>query len=489
MFSRSLLEQLRSYRQWQISLAGLVVAGCLALGLPVSALASSSSPEAQTEPAEAIPGGAKLKGKVNPGDLPTTYYFEYARDTCDEGCTPSKTATSGPITGDTEQEVPAVEVTGLSGSEGSERYWYVLVASNADGTVYGGLVNFTPGASLPSIDSESVSHVSSTDATLEAQINPQGDQAGDYYQFQLVKDPSEYLSEIACPPRAQLKGTDGCGPGPEVEGALPIGWACGWCERLAPQLVHLDLAGAGVTLKPATTYHYRIIAARTVQTEDTIQWEPPTVYGPDQTFTTPPASAVPVIDSVSVSHLTPTDATLEAQLNTEGLETSYQFRLESGCLPPQACPEITVYPLPSGKLLGSFVDQSVSLDLNSTEVTLAPGVEYAYSLTATNTAGSVTGHEQRFTTPEDGVQPLSTTTPSGPHSTAGSAQTAGQGTVTPATTNPLGNVTPSLKMTVLTNAQKLTKAVKACKRKPKWQRASCVKAAHKKYGKTATKAK
>lgn len=486
---RSLLERLRSYRQGPTSLAGLVVVGCLALGLPVSALASSSPPEAQTEPAEAIPGGAKLKGEVNPGGLPTTYYFEYARDTCDEGCAPSKTATGGPLTGDAEQEVPTVEVTGLSGSGGSERYWYVLVASNADGTVYGGLVNFTLGAPLPSIDSESVSHVTSADATLEAQINPQGDQAGDYYQFQLVKDPSEYLSEIACPPRTELKGTDGCGPGPEVEGALPIGWVCGICERLAPQPVHIDLASAGVTLKPATTYHYRVIAARAVQTEDTIQWEPPTVYGHDQTFTTPPASAVPVIDSVSVSHLTPTDATLEAQLDTEGLETTYQFRLESGCLPPLACLAIVTYPLPSGQLLGSFVDQSVSLDLNSAGVTMTPGVEYAYSLTATNTAGSVTGHEQRFTTPEDGVQPLHTTTPSGPHSTAGSAPTAtaGQGTITPATTNPLGNVTPSLKMTALTNAQKLTKAVKACKRKPKRQRASCVKAAHKKYSKTTTK--
>src|SRR5271169_4894243 len=35
-----------------------------------SALASSSPPEVQTEPAEAIPGGAKLKGKLNPGGLP-----------------------------------------------------------------------------------------------------------------------------------------------------------------------------------------------------------------------------------------------------------------------------------------------------------------------------------------------------------------------------------------------------------------------------------
>jgi hypothetical protein len=466
-----------------MSLVGLALVGCLALGLPAAARASSSPPEVQTEPAEAIPGGARLKGNVNPGGLPTTYYFIYARDTCDEGCTPSKTAKSGPLTGDTTQEVPAVEVTGLSGAGGSERYWYILVATNADGTVYGGLVNFTPGASLPSIEGESVSHVTSTGATLEARIDPRGDQAGDYYQFQLVKDPSEYLSEIACPPRAELKGTDGCGPGPEVEGALPIGWVCGSCERIAPwQQVQLDLASAGVTLKPATTYHYRVIAARAVQTEDTIQWEPPPVYGADQTFTTPPA---PVIDSVSVSHLTSTDATLEAQLNTEGLETSYQFRLESGCLWPQACPEITVYPLPSGKLLGSFVDQSVSLDLNSAGVTLAPGVEYAYSVAATNAAGSVAGHEQRFTTPEDGVQPLNTNPTPGSHPTDEPPSNTGQSVVTPTANNSADHHgTPSPKATGLTNGRKLAKALRACGKKPKKQRASCKKQAHKKYGAT-----
>ncbi|HEV2945712.1 MAG TPA: hypothetical protein VGX26_11435 [Solirubrobacteraceae bacterium] len=458
---------------------------CLVWGLPAAAQASSSPSEVQTEPAQPIPGGAKLKGKLNPDGLPTTYYFVYARDTCDEGCTPSKTAKSGPLTGDTTQEVPAVEVTGLSGSGGSERYWYILVATNADGTVYGGLVDFTPGAPLPSISGESVSRRTQTDATLEAQINPQGDQAGDYYQFQLVSHPSEYASEILCPTKPP-PATDGCG-GTHSESALPIGWVCGGCERLAPQFVQLDLASVGVTLKPATTYHYRVIAARAIQTEDTIQWEPPPVYGPDQTFTTPPAGKLPSIESVSVSHLTSTDATLEAQLNTQALETTYQFRLESGCLWPQACPEITVYPLPSGNLLGSFAGQSVSLDLNSAGVTLMPGIEYAYRFVAQNGAGKGESSEHRFTTPEDGVQPLNTTTPSGPHSIAGLAQTAGQGTVTPATTNPLGKITPSLKMTILTNAQKLSKAVEACKRKPKRQRATCIKQAHKRYGPAANK--
>jgi len=42
----------------------------------------------------------------------------------------------------------------------------------------------------------------------------------------------------------------------------------------------------GLTLQPETTYHYRVIAVSSPLTEDTVEWEGPTVYGADQTFTT-----------------------------------------------------------------------------------------------------------------------------------------------------------------------------------------------------------
>lgn len=409
---------------------GLVVFAamcCLVWGLPATAQASLAPTEVQTEPAEQIPGGAKLKGKLNPGGLPTTYYFEYASVTCDEGCTPPKTAKLGPLTGNTQQEVPAVEVTGLT----ARRYWYHLVASNANGTVEGGLVEFTPGAPLPTVDSESVSHVTSSDATLQARIDPKGDWNGDYYQFQLVKDPSEYAPEIVCP-KGPFPQASGC-IGIHSESALPIGPVCGSCERMAPwQEVQLDLASAGVTLKPSTTYHYRVITARAVQTEDTIQWEPPPVYGPDQTFTTPPAPPAPVINTVTVSHLTATDATLEAQLNTEDLETSYQFKLAYTHCRECLSPTYSIL-LPSGLLLGSFGIQTVSLDLNSAGVTLKPGY-YEYSLTATSKGGSTQSQWQSFEPPEEAVQPVTITTSPGPQLTTGPAQNVGQGTVTPAAT-------------------------------------------------------
>lgn len=588
---------------------------CLAWGLPAAAQASSSPPEAQTEAAEAIPGGAKLKGKLNPGGLPTTYYFEYARDTCDEGCTPRKTAKAGPLTGDTMQEVPAVEVTGLSGSGGSERYWYILVATNADGTVYGGLVNFTPGAPLPAIESTVAYQIMQTDATLEAKINPESlpGERGAYYQFQVVTNTSEYSPEIVCPVKEIWPlGLDGC-IGTHAE-ALPIGFI----ERgTGGSYVRVDLAKAGMTLTSGTTYHYRVLAARAKQTEDTLEWEAPPVYGPDQTFTTltpgtPPAiegetasnitsndatleakidpeglattyefyleapscqndkrveaceasggvpiakgsvpagsaaQAVsvdvagtghslspdtiegyrvvasnsagtsyggektfttlpgppPVIESVSLSHLTSTDATLEAKIDTEGLPTLYEFYMWSSCAHEQ-CEDMMKIPLPSGLLLGSFVGQSVSLDLNSAGVTLRYGEEYGWRVTATNGAGH-TSANSRFEPPPSVVEPMgaTTSTSSGAGQPAGSNggdQPAGSGGSSSSST-PSFSPTPSVGVLgaptgkasepkPLKNAQKLAKALKACAKKPKGKQAVCEKLARRKYHTVAKKSK
>jgi hypothetical protein len=138
----------------------------------------------------------------------------------------------------------------------------------------------------PSIESESASHITPTDATLEAEINLHEAPDGVYYQFQLVRESNEFASEIVCP-STPPPGYSGC-VGPQAATALPIGFLPGNTAQPSATLgASLDLASAGVTLQPGTTYHYRVLAARAVQTEDTIEWEPPTAYGSDQTFTTP----------------------------------------------------------------------------------------------------------------------------------------------------------------------------------------------------------
>jgi hypothetical protein len=339
---------------------------------------------------------------------------------------------------------------------------------------------------VASIESESVSHITPNDATLEAQINPEGHAVR--YQLQVVSNPDEYRSEIVCPPHP---GPPFVCIGEQVGEALPIGFIPG--NTLQPGVdysVSLDLVSAGVIIKPDTTYHYRVIAARSVQTVDTIAWESPPVYGPDQTFTTPPVGQAPAIDSVSVSHLTPTDATLEAQIDTEGLPTLYQFRLSSICGGRGACLVVINYPLPSGLLLGSFQDQGVSVDLNSVGVTLKPGF-YEYSLSATSTGGSTEAPGGTFEPPlgvldppSPGASPLSGA--GQPAVSNGGAQPAASGgsasSSTPDLKSPGLQVPKITKLDALTNAQKRSKALKVCKRKPKRQRASCMKHAHTNHG-------
>jgi hypothetical protein len=389
-------------------LALLSVLSIFALGL-LSAVAQASSPPSISS--ESVSGvtsrRAIVEAQVNPGGLETTYEVWVAYANCQN--TPPGTVACMSISveklgegtiaaGSTDQTVS----TTLKHLKPGYFYTYWVVATNTVGEAKGAHQSFEA-LPAPVVDGESVSGVTGGDATLEAKINPEGQSVR--YQFQLVNNPSEYATELECPEPSS-------GPliciGTHVQGALPIGFVPGDLENpLAAQPVSLDLASAGVKLKPDTTYHYRVIVAPSVPSEDTIEWEGPPVYGSDQTFTTSPP---PVIESESVSHITASDATLEAQINTEGLETTYEFHLVGAyCEWPCETPAY-LFTLPSGKLLGSFVGQSVSLDLNSAGVRLMP--INTYWVTATNAAGTTEGSSHTFRSGE-GVQPLNTASSSG----------------------------------------------------------------------------
>jgi hypothetical protein len=441
-----------------VSLAAFVALGCFALGLFGSVAASaqdygSSSPsEVQTEPAEVTPTGVKLTGKLNPNGAPTTYYFEYARDTCDEGCTPQKTAVGGPLTGDTQQDVPAVEVTGLAPGG----YWYTLVASNAEGVTGGGLVQFT--TLVPVITSLEPNHGPTSGGTTVT----------------IHGEPLENARSVHF-------GT--------VEGRILHEECDGECEIVPYR-----------TLVVESPPHAAGTVDVTVETAQGVS-----VASPGDKFTYG-SSGGPSIESESVSNITPTDATLEAQIDTEGLSTLYQFTLR-----PEPCSYHGVIycelvaepiPLPSGEILGSFVGQSVSLDLNSAGVRLNPGEEYSYSVIATSSAGSTEGQWQAFEAPGGVFEPLSTTTSTStepgagqPPATGSGDQAAGSGgsssSSAPVPAPGVGvlgtQVGKTIKLKSLTDAQKLAKALKACEKKPKHKRAACEKQAHKQYGAAASK--
>jgi len=488
-------------------LVGAIVGGSLTG--PASALASAMPSIDSVSVSGITNSDATLEAQINPNGLETTYELYLSSPACQ-----AHWPEIGPCMVIQDFSVPGGTIPAASGDQtvsvdlnsvgvklqAGTWYEYSVSAHNAAGRVPAGrsteqdFKTLSTSAGPPSIESESVSHLTSTDATLGAKINPESLEHGADYQFQLVANTSEYLQVFACPTEGFPANSSLCGGDLASEaGALPIGTTG---TGVQGETVSLDLSAprawwSGTTaLKPGTTYHYRVITARSVPTEDTIQWEDPIVYGADHTFTTP---AQPEIDSVSISGLTPSDATLEAQINTEGLETMYEFVLTShhACesANPPCEPPIYLFPLPSGTLLGSFVDQSVSIDLNSAHVKLAPGEEYSYSVSATSAAGNTSGHPQTFTTPEEGVQPLNTTTSPGLQLGAGTESTGGvtiahavSATTTGQVTSPPKN---TLKPKVLTNAQKLAKALKVCAKKPKKQRAACKKRAHNRYGATA----
>jgi hypothetical protein len=517
-----------------VNLAVFAAMSCLALGLPAGALAASQPAIESTSVSYVSQHDAGLQAWINPKGLSArgaVYQFQVVADpseylseiACSErehsglgggGCIGTPThgvLPIGSIPDGTESRQAYVNLlaAGVALKPGSTYHFRVLAATAkvTEDTLeweappaYSEDRTFTtpPATTTPVVvESESASHVSATDATLAAKINPENLEHGALYQFQLARNTNEYFPVFVCP--AGWAHSSIClGLDDEVEGLPTEVTHAGQ----AGQVVSLDLAHAGVTLKPGTTYHYRVIAATSVFTEDTTEWEGPTAEGADQTFTTPSARAAPSIESVSISHLTPSDATLEAQINTEDLATTYEFQLwSSPCSKHGAgCELIEEIPLPSGLLLGSIVGQSVSLDLNSAGVTLGGG-EYGFSVRATNREGGTEADGGTFEAPSGVLDPLSPVVSprsgGGPSmASSNGAQLAGTGSSSsssfasaPGVQSAGLQVGKTIKPASLTSAQKLAKALKVCKGKSKSRRAACERQARAKYGTTSSKAK
>jgi hypothetical protein len=275
-------------------------------------------------------------------------------------------------------------------------------------------------ANPPAVVSESVSGITSTDATLEASLESGSAPAGAYYQFQISEFPAEFPDELNCPPPPSSGPFLPCN-GPESSTALPIGHIQ---QSDGQTTVSLDLADAGLSLQPGTTYYFRAVVASAVESEDTIEWEGPVVGGAEHSFTTSEPSSSPLVTGESVSQLTSTNATLEAAIDSNGAATYYQFQFsefpaefpdELSCPPPPvlglpACvgPQSSDA-LPIGYVAGEGGTTNVALTLADAGVALRPGATYYFRVvaaTAKQTEDSVewetpvaAGAVHAFTTP------------------------------------------------------------------------------------------
>jgi hypothetical protein len=140
-------------------------------------------------------------------------------------------------------------------------------------------------AAAPLIASQSVTAITSTNATLNADINPNGlltkyklqiDATGNFKFFQADSCPL-HPPGIFC--THELVSGDPLPPGlvEPPESSLPAG--------TESQHVSVNLARIGATLQPGTTYHFRAIAANSNGF----------TYGSDQTFTTPAEGEPPAV--------------------------------------------------------------------------------------------------------------------------------------------------------------------------------------------------
>ncbi len=106
--------------------------------------------------------------------------------------------------------------------------------------------------------------------------------------------------------------------------------------------------------------------------------------------------SLPSIESESVSSVTQDEATLEAEINPEDLATEYEFWIQVSC-GGECLEDLQVT---HGNLAAASTDQAVSIELAhaAPPKVLEPSTEYAYWVTAKNSAGEATGKAHTFKT-------------------------------------------------------------------------------------------
>ncbi|HTA96441.1 MAG TPA: hypothetical protein VK730_02230 [Solirubrobacteraceae bacterium] len=207
-------------------------------------------------------------------------------------------------------------------------------------------------------------------------------------------------------------------------------------------------------LQADTTYHYRLVASSPGKTG---------LDSPDETFTTA-GIAAPLVNTGAAAGVGLGSATLSGTIDPQGWETTYSFQYGTSTAYGANWPTI---PVALGGLSGA---QPVSVFLEN----LQPSTLYHYRLVASNGGGTSYGPDQTFTT---GEYPVSIV--------AQAPLLSGAAILFPTEAGTVPTVTPKS----LTRAQKLAKALKACTKKPRKDRAGCEKQARKRYGPPAGKKK
>jgi hypothetical protein len=335
------------------SLATLAVLACglVFAGAPASAeFRSDVSPTVESESASPGAVEATLEALVNTANLATQYWFEYSANESDGVLQEPITTVQGagfPPDESNNGETKASVTTGPALKAG-ETYYYRAVVENAksDGTpTVGKVQSFTtaiPGP--PIVDSESVSAVSATQASLEAKVNP---------NYQATSYTFDYSTKAS---GGKLEGTI-----VKVAGA----------EELPDVYGGQEASAVSGVLTPGTTYFYRVLA------ENEASKGTPT-EGEVKEFTT---VATPYTEAVDPSTITATTAAFSGTLTplnaVVSSEYSFDYAIGGQCTDGQSTAPVSV-----GVGSGTFKVPSTPV------AKLEPSQTYSVCLVSSNAFGS-----------------------------------------------------------------------------------------------------
>lgn len=230
-------------------------------------------------------------------------------------------------------EIEASKGIAVSGFNG-----YIYVSKGATGAgidIYANVVK-------PQATTASATHIGGTSATFNGTANPDG--------FAITSCSFEYGTTTAYGQSVPCVESVGAGT-----------------EAVA---VHADVSG----LAAGTTYHFRLIATN----------EKGTAEGADQSFRT---QAPPEVSNTAVSHITATEASVSAEVNPQGLATSYSVEYGTSESYGQSS---RVFQLPAQ----DSAAHRVTVELAG----LAPATAYHARLVAVNALGTADGPDVAFTT-------------------------------------------------------------------------------------------
>jgi hypothetical protein len=217
-------------------------------GNDVAVFETIAEPEVAVEPVSSLTAGSiTVKGTVDPrGTSVTDCELEYGTE---PGAYPEKApcmpevSAGKPLTGAAPVAVSAT-ATGLTQGE---TYYYRLSATDATDTYPSeGLSFFLP--DTVAIEGESTSSVGSTEARLEAQIDPGGSATAYHFEYGPV------------------------GSNPTYDASIPVS-----AGEIGATLTGVSVSAVATGLTPSIAYNYRVVASNALPGE---------VHGPKETFTT-----------------------------------------------------------------------------------------------------------------------------------------------------------------------------------------------------------